>query len=85
MKRQKNRDDIFDSIAAKYADEGGKTKKGGKKRGRSEQENGAAPPEIDDAEFEKLQQKLFGDKSKADVETGTGTKKSTKRSRTAKA
>ena len=86
LKRRKNTEDIFDSIAAKYAnaDDGGKTKgKGGKKRGRNEQENGSAPPDIDEAEFEKLQEKLFGDKGKADAEP-VG-KKTTKKRKSAKA
>lgn len=83
LKKQKNREDIFSSIAAKYGDEGVKSKKGGKKRGRNEQESECAPPEIDDAEFEKLQRKLFGDKSKGKVDAVP--KKGVKKSRTAKA
>ncbi|KAJ7632603.1 hypothetical protein FB45DRAFT_912914 [Roridomyces roridus] len=79
LKRQKNRQDsLFDSLAAKYAEPEPKSRKG-KKRGseelvdespRKKQRGIPPPPEIDDAEFEKLQQKLFGDKVKTS-EAGT--------------
>jgi DnaJ family protein C protein 9 len=72
-KKEKNMDSFFDSLAAKYAEPS--TKKGkNKKRGHDAAEidesprkksrsNIPPPPELDDAEFAKLQQKLFGDKS----------------------
>lgn len=73
--KKKNMDGFFDSLAAKYAesDSSGKSKE--KKRSKATEEDDVneppkkklhtvSPPDIDDAEFEKLQQKLFGDKSK---------------------
>jgi DnaJ family protein C protein 9 len=83
-KKEKNLDSFFDGLAAKYADPApkkGKTKKRGhdaeeaeespKKKSRS---NIPPPPELDDAEFAKLQQKLFGDK----MSSGSGKKKTRK-------
>jgi DnaJ homolog subfamily C member 9 len=78
LKRKKNMDGFFDSLAAKYA-EPEKVKKGkGKKRPADDEDEeaevdtrsrkrtkAAPPPEIDDAEFEALQKQLFGDKNKA--------------------
>lgn len=75
-KKQKNMDGFFDSLAAKYAEPepSSKSRGKGKKRERDEEEaspkkktrRGPAPmPEIDDEEFDKLQQKLFGDKAKS--------------------
>lgn len=79
LMRKKNMNGFFDNLAAKYAEPKSKGKAKGKKRKSAPEEEeeeedespkkkrrGAAadPPEIDDAEFEKLQQKLFGDKSK---------------------
>lgn len=78
-KKSKNMDSFFDSLAAKYS-EPEKVPRGkgrGKKREREEDpEEGvslnkksrraAQPvPDIDDEEFTKLQEKLFGDKGKA--------------------
>ena len=72
-KRQKNADDLIDSLAAKYAP---KAKAKGKKRAReddveeelssSKKKRGraATPPELDDEEFAKIQERLFGDKAK---------------------
>jgi DnaJ family protein C protein 9 len=72
-KRQKNADDLIDSLAAKYAP---KAKGKGKKRAReddveeeisaSKKKKGraATPPELDDEEFAKIQERLFGDKAK---------------------
>jgi len=69
-KRQRNMDDLVDSIAAKYAP---KPKGKGTKRAAEEVEEVSTskkakkdvpPPEIDDEEFAKLQQKLFGGKGK---------------------
>ncbi|KAG6911517.1 hypothetical protein DXG01_014591 [Tephrocybe rancida] len=80
--KQKNMDNFFDGLAAKYAEP--KPKAGGKnkKRGRVEEEEDlpvkkartGAPqmPEIDDAEFEKLQAKLFGDKTTKASSTESG-------------
>ncbi|KAJ7285849.1 hypothetical protein C8J57DRAFT_1446643 [Mycena rebaudengoi] len=75
LKKQKNSDSFFDSLAAKYAEPEPKTRKG-KKRGKAESADELEaspkkkrrgevppPPDIDDAEFEKLQQKLFGKES----------------------
>ena len=75
LKKQKNMDSFFDSLAAKYAEPPIKGKgKGKKKRGKVEEEVEDVqespkkksrktaphpPPEIDDEEFEKLQTKLF--------------------------
>lgn len=87
LKRKKNMDGFFDNLAAKYTEPKTKGKAKGKKRkGAADEEEeeevspkkkrkGAAaePPEIDDAEFEKLQQKLFGDKTKGS-ETGSSAK-----------
>ncbi|KAG5642186.1 hypothetical protein DXG03_003424 [Asterophora parasitica] len=77
-KKEKGMDNFFDSLAAKYAEPERKTRGKGKKRGRElEEEEEISPkkksrkapapqmPDIDDAEFEKLQAKLFGDKTKA--------------------
>lgn len=89
LKRKKNMDGFFDNLAAKYAEPKTKAKGKGKKRksvpdeeevdeSPKKKKRGAAaePPEIDDAEFEKLQQKLFGDKSKpAGADSGTKTAK----------
>jgi DnaJ homolog subfamily C member 9 len=73
-KREKSMDGFFDSLAAKYgnSETSSKSKRSGKKRGNLEVEDEDEPrrkrsrkndvPDIDDAEFEKLQQKLFGDK-----------------------
>ncbi|EGO18579.1 hypothetical protein SERLADRAFT_454153 [Serpula lacrymans var. lacrymans S7.9] len=85
LKKKQNMDGFFDSLAAKYAgadsSKGKKTDKGKKKRGmetedvaeesprKKSRRNVEEPPEIDDAEFEKLQAKLFGDKAKASSAT----------------
>ncbi|KAG7452529.1 DnaJ-domain-containing protein [Guyanagaster necrorhizus] len=75
-KRQKSMDVFFDGLAAKYAEPEPKSKGKGKKRGRAGDDDGddapkkkskraapPPPPDIDGAEFEKLQQQLFGDKA----------------------
>jgi DnaJ family protein C protein 9 len=79
LKRQKDRNGFFDDLAAKYAGmEESSRKKGGRgkkrKKGADESEAEADspkkkphvqdPPDIDDEEFDKLQQKLFADKRK---------------------
>ncbi|THU89509.1 DnaJ-domain-containing protein [Dendrothele bispora CBS 962.96] len=87
-KKEKNMDSFFDGLAAKYAEPTSKSR--GKKRGKptddddelpSKRSRKAAPPDIDDAEFEKLQQKLFSDKAKSSGGTaskGKGKKAKTK-------
>ncbi|KAJ7046767.1 hypothetical protein C8F04DRAFT_1172615 [Mycena alexandri] len=70
LKKQKKSDSFFDSLAAKYAEPEPNSRKG-KKRSHADSEvpeespkkrqrGVPPPPDIDDAEFEKLQQKLFG-------------------------
>lgn len=99
LKKRKNMDGFFDGLAAKYAEpEKGKgKKKRGKAEeadGDEEEEVQASPkkrarrdvpppPEIDDAKFEKLQQKLFGDKPKP-TSKGEATAASTKGKRGSK-
>lgn len=88
LKKQKSRASLFDNLAAKYAEPEPKGK--GKRKAPAEDEDvnqspprkrkrGAAaetdPMEIDDAEFEKLQQKLFRDKDKAKTSGATGKQK----------
>ncbi|KAJ7155980.1 hypothetical protein C8R43DRAFT_1087356 [Mycena crocata] len=80
LKKQKKNDSFFDSLAAKYAEQEPKSQKG-KKRGNPEsadespkkkQRGVPPPPDIDDAEFEKLQEKLFG--NNAQTSAGTNSK-----------
>lgn len=76
LQKRKKMDGFFDDLAAKYAEPEtkGKGKKGKKRAGAADEEDGQMPgkkakaaalPDIDDEEFEKLQQKLFGDKARA--------------------
>lgn len=77
LKKRKNMDGFFDSLATKYAEPEPKAKGKGKKRSKRGEDDGEDeevlkkskrefdPPEINDEEFEKLQQKLFGDKAKS--------------------
>ncbi|EED84185.1 predicted protein [Postia placenta Mad-698-R] len=92
LKKRKNMDGFFDSLAAKYAELPTKSKKG-KKRGKPKDDEEVdeamespkkkprrgtvEPPDIDEAEFEKLQQKLFGDK----VKSGSSSTKAKNRGR----
>lgn len=77
LKRKKNMDGFYDSLAAKYAEperpaRGAKGK--GKKRAKEgdddveespkKKKRAAPPPELNDEDFAKLQEKLFGDKAK---------------------
>ena len=73
-KKQKNMDSFFDGLAAKYSEPAPKdsSRSKGKKRRNDSVEDGtskkprsnvAPTPEIDDEEFAKLQEKLFGDKA----------------------
>ena len=79
LKKRKNMDSFFDSLAAKYSEPEPPKGKGKKKRAKADDDDeevvqesprkktrkGAPPPpEIDDEEFEKLQAKLFPAKSK---------------------
>ena len=77
LKKRKNMDSFFDSLAEKYAEPAPKSKKG-KKRSKAAtaeedeevpakkaRKGGSDMPDIDDAEFAKLQEKLFGDKAKS--------------------
>ena len=75
-KKEKNMDAFFDNLAAKYAEPEKKSKVKGKKRARDADGEEQSPKkkrstvktqDIDDEEFTKLQDKLFGDKAKAPV------------------
>ncbi|KAL5529177.1 hypothetical protein ACEPAG_5151 [Sanghuangporus baumii] len=85
LKKKKNMDGLFDNLAAKYAEPESRVKgKRGKKRDNDEDDPSsgkkpkAAPPDIDDEEFEKLQQKLFGNKQNgSEVEVNDKGKKAT--------
>ncbi|KAF7363432.1 DnaJ-domain-containing protein [Mycena sanguinolenta] len=84
LKKQKKSNDFFDSLAAKYAEPEPKSRKGKKRSNadaeaadespRKKQRGVPPPPEIDDAEFEKLQQKLFGDKAGSNTKGRKGKK-----------
>lgn len=90
-KKQKDMDGFLDSFAAKYSEPvpkaGSRSK--ARKRADEEAEEGVPskkksrvdppPPEIDDAEFAKLQEKLFGDKSKASSNKSSTDKKASGR------
>ncbi|KAJ7709919.1 hypothetical protein B0H17DRAFT_915361 [Mycena rosella] len=82
LKKQKKTDSFFDSLAAKYAEPEPKSRKG-KKRSNTEptddspkkkQRGVPPPPDIDDAEFEKLQQKLFGNNAQSSGSDSKGRK-----------
>ncbi|TFY72690.1 hypothetical protein EVG20_g298 [Dentipellis fragilis] len=91
LKKQKKAGGFLDGLAAKYAEP--KPRGKGKRKSKDEEEEeeveeppkkrkrGAAPaaepPEIDDAEFTKLQKKLFGDKTKPSS-SGSGSSKGAK-------
>lgn len=86
-KKQKNMDGFFDSLAAKYSEPTLKAGSRGKAKKRANEEveeempskkksrADPPPPEIDDAEFAKLQEKLFGDKAKASSNKSSTNKK----------
>jgi len=71
-KKEKNTDTFFDSLASKYAEPSSKKSKNRKRDNDAEEADESPrkksrshippPPELDDAEFAKIQQKLFGDK-----------------------
>ena len=84
-KKQKNMDTFFDGLAAKYSESASKdsSRSKGKKRGNEEDDkpsrkksrsNIPPAPEIDDEEFAKLQEKLFGDKATPSVPEGRKSK-----------
>lgn len=79
LKKRKNMDSFFDGLAEKYAEPAPRGKKG-KKRSKAvadeedeevpakkARKGGADMPDIDDEEFAKLQEKLFGDKAKSNT------------------
>ncbi|KZT26212.1 DnaJ-domain-containing protein [Neolentinus lepideus HHB14362 ss-1] len=86
LKKRKNMDNFFDTLADKYSEHEGKSKGKGKGRKRGKVANDdedvdasprkkskkcvPPPPDIDDEEFEKLQQKLFGEKPKPTADSG---------------
>jgi DnaJ family protein C protein 9 len=81
-KKQKNMDSFFDGLAAKYSEPAPKvsSRSRGKKRANNSVEddkpskkphsNVPPAPEIDDEEFAKLQEKLFGGKATPSVPEG---------------
>ena len=82
-RKEKNLDNLFDNLAAKYSGPVAKGK--GQKRGHGADEeeessrkkmrsNAPPPPEIDDEEFAKIQKKLFGDKPSPERKRGKGRK-----------
>ncbi|KAJ3517149.1 hypothetical protein NLJ89_g681 [Agrocybe chaxingu] len=84
-KKEKNMNSFFDGLVAKYAEPTPKTKGKGRKRGheaadeegspqKKSRSNVPVPPKIDDEEFAKLQEKLFGGKNKASSDS-SGKKK----------
>ncbi|PFH54368.1 hypothetical protein AMATHDRAFT_635 [Amanita thiersii Skay4041] len=90
-KKEKNMDSFFDNLAAKYAEPEKKSKGRGKKRAREVEEEDQSPkkkrsapaePDINDEEFAKLQQKMFGDNSKASRKPISKTKKSERAKKT---
>ncbi|TFK42597.1 DnaJ-domain-containing protein [Crucibulum laeve] len=84
-KREKNMDSFFDSLALKYTEPEGTSRKG-KKRGRNAPATDESPrkksrssaPEITDEEFAKLQEKLFNDKTKSSGSSESRVKRSGK-------
>ncbi|KAF8628348.1 hypothetical protein AX15_003888 [Amanita polypyramis BW_CC] len=84
-KKEKNMDSFFDNLAAKYAEPQKKSKPRGKKRGREadneeqptrKKQSTVSAPDIDDEEFTKLQERLFGDKSKPSSKSESRQRKS---------
>ncbi|KAM5535211.1 hypothetical protein V8D89_011147 [Ganoderma adspersum] len=96
LKKRKNTESLFDSIAAKYAqtEPAAKGAKKGKKRAKAVEEDEdevleaspkkksrtdvPLPPDIDDAEFEKIQERLMENKVKRTAEGSLKTKGATK-------
>ncbi|KAL4251715.1 DnaJ domain-containing protein [Abortiporus biennis] len=101
LKRQKNRESLFDNLAAKYAgmDESTPKSKGkkGKKRAKVDEDEEEEethsppkkrakkdippPPDLDDAEFEALQKKLFEGKGGASKSKASGSSAKSKGTR----
>lgn len=86
-KKQKNMDGFFDSLAAKYSEPQSKAGSRGKDKKRAVDDSEEStpnkksrknlpPPEIDDEEFAKIQDRLFGDKVKPSSNTPAAKKKS---------
>lgn len=83
LKKRKNMDGFFDSLTAKYAEPKAKGK--GKRKADAEEAETPSkrkkqaaipdPPDLDDDEFNALQQKLFGDKAKPSGEPSSPQKK----------
>ena len=89
LKKRKNTESLFDSIAAKYAqaEPAAKGAKKGKKRGKAVEEDEdevlevspkkksrndvPSPPDIDDVEFEKIQERLMENKAKRTAEASS--------------
>ena len=85
LSKKKKMDGFLDGLAEKYSDPKTSTKRGKKRAtndpgASSKKAKTDAEPDIDDAEFEKLQQKLFADKTKASGKGGE--RKSTRSQRT---
>ena len=84
LSKKKKMDGFLDNLAEKYAEPKSTSKQRGKKRGATGADGASKktrveePPEIDDAEFEKLQQRLFGDKGKEKTVGGKATRKSSR-------
>lgn len=92
LKRKKNMDGFFDSLAAKYTEPGSKGKGKGKKRAAEADETETpktgkkaksmtSAPDINEEEFQQLQQKLFGKKT---TEEKDGEEKRSQANRTRK-
>ncbi len=91
LKKRKNMDSFFDGLASKYSEpqRPAKGKKG--KRNREDDDQDAegksprkksrvpSPPDIDDAEFERLQKELFGKKKSATDASASKPKRSSGR------
>ncbi|CAK5277700.1 unnamed protein product [Mycena citricolor] len=87
LKKQKKSANFFDSLAEKYAEPEPKAARKGKGKKRtsddleeasasSRKKQRVAPPPIDGEEFEKLQQKLLGDKPRSSAKSKTKKSKS---------
>ena len=84
LKKRKNMDGFFDNLALKYSEPeskmkgkrnkqnaGDEVRAEGGETSQKKSKRGPVPPEIDDEEFEKLQQKLFGEKAKSSEATAS--------------
>ena len=100
LKKRKNMDSFFDNLAAKYAEPEAKSSKKGKKRAKGVEDEGdeeiagspkkrsrkdvPPPPEIDDAEFERIQQQLMEGKAKRAGASSSSSTKPPSKARTTK-